>query len=59
MPYISTMNPKRRNAIARTEKTLGEPRVVSRKHLAGCGCSLCGTRKKGTQPVERRRSLGH
>ncbi|MFG1343402.1 FmdB family zinc ribbon protein [Xanthobacter autotrophicus DSM 431] len=59
MPHVSTLNPRLRTAIARTEKTSSEPKVVSREHLAGCGCSLCATRKKKPQPIERRWSLGH
>lgn len=62
MPYLGAMNGKNgklRRAMARSEKTASEPQVVSRAHLAGCGCSLCGTRKTKAAPIERRWSLGH
>ncbi|MFG1192761.1 FmdB family zinc ribbon protein [Xanthobacter flavus] len=59
MPRLSTMNGKMRRAIDRSEKTSAEPKVVKREHLAGCGCSLCATRKKQPTPIERRWSLGH
>ncbi|ACI94193.1 glutamine amidotransferase, class-II [Afipia carboxidovorans OM5] len=57
-PHLSTMGSGLRRALSRSEKTASEPRVVSRKHLAGCGCALCAVRKKPT-PIERRWSLGH
>lgn len=59
MPRLSTMNGTLRKALARSEGTASEPKVVKREHLAGCGCSLCGTRKNKPAPIERRWSLGH
>lgn len=58
MPRLSTMNGTLRRALARSEGTASEPKVVSREHLAGCGCSLCGAKNKPA-PIERRWSLGH
>ena len=57
-PHLSTMTSGLRRALSRSEKTASEPRVVSRKHLAGCGCALCAVRTTPT-PIERRWSLGH
>lgn len=59
MPRLSTMNSTLRKALARSEGTAAEPKVVSRQHLSGCGCSLCGSRKNKATPIERRWSLGH
>lgn len=58
-PHLSAMGSGLRRALARSEKTASEPRVVSREHLGNCGCSLCATRKKQPTPIERRWSLGH
>lgn len=58
-PHLSTMNGTLRKALSRSEKTASEPKVVSREHLANCGCSLCASRKKKPPPIERRWSLGH
>lgn len=59
MPRLSTMSGTLRKALSRSEKTASEPKVVSREHLAGCGCSLCSSRKNKPAPIERRWSLGH
>lgn len=58
-PHLSMMTSGLRRALTRSEKTASEPRVVSREHLAGCGCALCASRKKTATPIERRWSLGH
>lgn len=57
-PHLATMNGKLRKAMDRAERSTAEPRLVKRKHLAGCGCSLCSTRKT-PPPAARRWALGH
>lgn len=58
VPHLSLMNPTLRRAMDRADKSSGEPRVVKKKHLAGCGCSLCKLGNKPT-PTRRRWSIGH
>ena len=57
-PHLATMNGKLRKAMDRAERSSAEPRLVKRKHLAGCGCSLCSTRKT-PPPLSRRWAIGH
>lgn len=57
-PHLATMNGSLRQALARAERSSAEPRVVKRQHLAGCGCSLCATRRT-PPPVSRRWAIGH
>ncbi len=42
MPRLSTMNGTLRKALPFRRHRF-RPKVVKREHLAGCGCSLCGT----------------
>jgi len=58
MPHLATMNPTLRGAFARSEKSGSEPKVVKKKHLAGCGCAICklGPRQNN---VRKRWSIGH
>lgn len=57
-PHLSLMNPTLRRALARSETSASEPRVVKKEHLAGCGCALCKVGKK--RPSMRSRwAIGH
>ncbi len=58
VPGLNTMNGSLRKALSRSEKSSAEPRVVSRSHLANCGCRLCSTRG-GQQALSRRWMIGH
>ncbi|HRO11981.1 FmdB family zinc ribbon protein [Amaricoccus sp.] len=55
-PRVSTLNGSLRSALARSERSIDEPRVVKRKHLAGCGCSMCRPRANA---VSSRWKIGH
>ena len=57
-PHLGLMHRSLRKAMDRAERSSDEPKVVSRKHLDNCGCSLCGSRKKAPG-VERRWMVGH
>lgn len=57
-PHLATMNGRLRHAMDRAERSSAEPRLAKRQHLAGCGCSLCSTRKT-PPPASRRWALGH
>ena len=57
-PHLATMNGKLRKAMDRAERSSAEPRLVKRKHLASCGCSLCST-KKTPPPLSKRWAIGH
>ena len=57
-PHLATMNGKLRKAMDRAERSSAEPRVAKKEHLAGCGCSLCST-KRSPAPSSRRWALGH
>jgi putative FmdB family regulatory protein len=57
-PHLATLNGSLRKALDRAERSTAEPRVVQRKHLAGCGCSLCSTRK-APRPLSSRWAIGH
>jgi putative FmdB family regulatory protein len=56
VPYISTMNGKLRRALGQSERSADEPRLVKRKHLDSCGCSLC---RKTPASSSRRWMIGH
>lgn len=56
VPQISTMNGMLRSAMARSERSIDEPRVAKRAHLAGCGCSMC---RPAANSVSSRWKLGH
>ena len=58
VPSLNTMNGSLRKALSRSEKSSAEPRVVSRSHLANCGCRLCSVRS-GHQASSRRWMIGH
>jgi putative FmdB family regulatory protein len=55
-PQISTLNKALRTAMARSERGIDEPKVVKRKHLAGCGCKLC---RPSANPIASRWKIGH
>lgn len=57
-PNLNLMNTPLRRALVRAEKTSDEPRVVSRKHLDNCGCSMCNTRRRPPSTA-RRWMIGH
>lgn len=57
-PGLALMNTSLRRALQRSDRSATDPRVVSRKHLAGCGCSLCSLRP-ASQPSSRRWAIGH
>lgn len=57
-PHLASMNGPLRQAMTRAERSADEPRLVSRQHLDGCGCSLCSTRRK-PPPVSKRWAIGH
>jgi hypothetical protein len=42
--------------MARSERSVDEPKVVKRKHLASCGCKLC---RQSANPVASRWKIGH
>ena len=52
-PHLSLMNTTLRGALGRSERSAGEPKVVKREHLAGCGCKLCKVRAKPASPRHR------
>lgn len=56
MPQISTMNGALRKAMARSERSIDEPKVAKRGHLAGCGCKLC---RPAANSVSSRWKIGH
>ncbi|MGH7071366.1 MAG: FmdB family zinc ribbon protein [Acetobacteraceae bacterium] len=58
LPGLNSMNGSLRKALVRSEKSSDEPRVVSRSHLANCGCRLCSGRNR-PQPLSRRWMIGH
>lgn len=55
-PQISTLNGTLRSALARSERSIDEPKLVNKKHLAGCGCSIC---KPSANQVSSRWKIGH
>lgn len=58
MPRLGLMNGKLRRALDRSERSSDQPRVMKRKHLDSCGCSLCGAKRK-PPAVSRRWMIGH
>ena len=58
MPRLSTMNGTLRKALARSEGTASEPKVVKREHLAGFGSALGGARKYQPAPSDGRWGRG-
>jgi putative FmdB family regulatory protein len=57
-PHLSLMNGTLRKALGRSERSADEPRVVPRKHLDNCGCTMCAGRRKPPS-VSRRWMIGH
>ncbi len=57
-PHINLMNASLRRALARSEQSSSEPRVVKKAHLAGCGCALCKTGSRRPS-VRHRWMVGH
>lgn len=55
-PQISTMNVRLRSAMARSERSIDEPKVVKKSHLAGCGCTMC---RPKANSVSSRWKIGH
>jgi hypothetical protein len=45
-----------RSAMARSERSSDEPKVVKKKDLAGCGCPMCRPR---ANTVSSRWKIGH
>ncbi|MEC9246820.1 MAG: FmdB family zinc ribbon protein [Pseudomonadota bacterium] len=58
-PSLSLMNGTLRRALARSEMSGSEPRVVKKEHLAGCGCALCKVGKKGPPSPRKKWMIGH
>ncbi|GMG82682.1 hypothetical protein LNKW23_18950 [Paralimibaculum aggregatum] len=58
LPHLAMMNASLRSALDRSEKSSAEPKVVNKKHLAGCGCPLCKMGPKGNQ-TRKKWSIGH
>lgn len=59
LPHISNMNSTLRKALARSEQSGSEPKVVSKKHLAGCGCPMCKIGKPKPPPTRYKWMIGH
>ncbi len=59
LPNINNMNVVLRGALARSERSGTEPKVVKKKHLAGCGCSLCKIGKPRVPPTRYKWMIGH
>ncbi|WP_395451114.1 FmdB family zinc ribbon protein [Aminobacter sp. UC22_36] len=57
-PRLSLMNGKLRRALARSEQSGTEPKVVKKAHLNGCGCALCKIGNKPT-PTRKKWMIGH
>lgn len=57
-PGLALMNHTLRRALERSDRSAAEPRVAPRKHLAGCGCSLCSLRP-GPKASSSRWAIGH
>jgi putative FmdB family regulatory protein len=55
-PGISTMHVALRSAMSRSERSIDEPKVMKRSHLAGCGCSMC---RPSAPSVASRWKIGH
>ena len=56
-PNLALMNTSLRRALQRVDRTATDPRVVERKHLASCGCSMCSLRHD-PKPSSRRWAIG-
>ena len=57
-PRLGLMNGTLRRALARSEASGTEPKVVKKAHLSGCGCALCKIGKK-PEPTRKKLMIGH
>ncbi|SFU16093.1 FmdB family zinc ribbon protein [Sedimentitalea nanhaiensis] len=59
LPGLNLMNSTLRGYMSRSEKSGNEPRVVNKKHLAGCGCPICKIGKPKERPTRYKWMIGH